>query len=87
LFGYERWEVLGKDPLELGRYADPDVYLRIATELLMRKEIRDRAVMFRAKDGSLMEGLLSSVLLGSSDNFVVISVISIPPRPVGADDG
>jgi PAS domain S-box-containing protein len=87
LFGYERWEVLGKDPLELGRYADPDVYLRIATELLMRKEIRDRAVMFRAKDGSLMEGLLSSVLLGSSDNFVVISVISIPPRLVGADDG
>jgi PAS domain S-box-containing protein len=83
LFRYERSEVIGKGPLELGRYADPDVYLRIATELLMRKEIRDRAVMFRAKDGSVIQGLLSSVMLGPSDNFVVISVISIPPP---ADD-
>lgn len=84
LFGYERGEVIGKAPLELGRYADPDDYMRIATELLLRREIRDRPVIFRTKDGSLIQGLLSSVMLGSSDDFVVISVISIPARPISA---
>ncbi len=76
LFGHERSEVIGKNPLELGRYADPDEYIRIATELLMKKEVRDRPVTFRAKEGRLIEGLLSSVLLQTGGDFVVLSVIT-----------
>jgi PAS domain S-box-containing protein len=80
LFGHERSEVIGKNPLELGRYADPDDYMRIATDLLMKREVRDRAVRFRAKDGSLIEALVSSVLLQTAGNFVVLSVITPTSR-------
>ena len=79
LFGYTQFEVIGKDPLGLGRWADPDEYLRVATELLTKGEVRDRAALFRAKDGSLVRGLISSVMLEASGAQIVLSVISIPP--------
>jgi PAS domain S-box-containing protein len=79
LFGYTQSEVIGKDPLGLGRWADPDEYLRFATELLTRGEVRDRAAVFRAKDGLLVRGLISSVILEAGGAEIVLSVISIPP--------
>lgn len=79
LFGYTQSEVIGKDPLGLGRWADPDEYLRFAMELLTKREVRDRVAVFRAKDGSLVRGLISSVMLEASGAQIVLSVISIPP--------
>src|SRR5262249_23391781 len=79
LFRSERLDVIGKSPLELERYTDPNEYLRVATDILMKKEIRDRPVVFRATDGSPIEALLSSVMLETNGSFVVLSVISIPP--------
>jgi PAS domain S-box-containing protein len=79
LFGYTQSEVIGKDPLGLGRWADPDEYLRFATKLLTSGEVRDRVAVFRAKDGSLVRGLISSVILEASGAQMVLSVISIPP--------
>jgi PAS domain S-box-containing protein len=86
LFGSERAAVIGKSPLELGKYADPDDYLRVATDILMKKEIRDRPVVFRATNGSTIQALLSSVMLEANGSFVVLSVISIPPRAAREDD-
>jgi len=79
LFGYTRSEVIGKDPLELGRWADRDDYLRFATELLTKQEIRDWAAVFRTKDGSIVRGLLSAVILETNGTAVALSLISIPP--------
>jgi len=86
LFGSERREVIGKSPLELGRYADRNEYLRVATDILTKKEIRDRPVVFRATDGSPIQALLSSVMLETNGSFVVLSVISIPPNAARQGD-
>jgi len=79
LFGYKRSEVIGKDPLELGRWTDPADYLRFAAELLTKGEIRDRAAAFRKNDGSIVRGLLSAVILETNGTAVVLSLFSIPP--------
>lgn len=79
LFGHSRSEVIGKDPLELGRWADSDDYLRYAAELLAKGEIHNRAAVLRTKDGSLVRGLISSVILETNGTSIVLSLISIPP--------
>jgi PAS domain S-box-containing protein len=78
-FGYTQAEVIGRDPLALGRWAEPEDYLRFATELLMKGEIRNRPTMFRMNDGSIVRGLLSTVLLETNGKSVALSLISFPP--------
>jgi PAS domain S-box-containing protein len=83
-FGYNRAEVIGRDPLSLGRWVEPEDYLRFATELLMKGGIRNRPTMFRVNDGSIVRGLLSTVLLETNGKSVALSLISFPPT---ADPG
>jgi PAS domain S-box-containing protein len=78
VFGHTRSEVIGKDPLELARWADPNDYLRYAAELVSKGEIRDRAAAFRTKAGSIVRGLISSVILETNGAQIVLSLISIP---------
>jgi PAS domain S-box-containing protein len=84
LFGHTRSEVIGKDPLELGRWADSDDYLRYAAELLAKGEIHNRAAVLRTKDGLMVHGLISSVILETNGTSIVLSLISIPPDDVPA---
>jgi diguanylate cyclase (GGDEF)-like protein/PAS domain S-box-containing protein len=58
--GYKPEEVLGRTPLEIGMWADPDDRKRFVNILQQNSECRDFETKFRVKDGTLFWGVVSS---------------------------
>jgi len=80
ILGYTRAEAIGKDPMMLGIWADPEDFVRFGTEFLHCGEIRNRKTEFRAKDGSIICGLLSAVMLEMQGKQFVLGVVSVISR-------
>jgi PAS domain S-box-containing protein len=77
LFGYTRTEVIGKDPLVLGLWAAPEDLLRFTMEFLFLGTIRNRQTELRAKDGSILSGLLSVVMLETGGKRLALGFFSV----------
>lgn len=61
--GYEAREALGKTSLELNMWADANDRKRFAEELRQHSMCRDFEARFRAKDGRIFWGLVSSTVI------------------------
>jgi PAS domain S-box-containing protein len=72
--GYAANEVIGRTPLDLGLWANPDDRVHWRTELASKGTVRDVPLQFRAKDGSLLSTRLSSSLinLGSEQGIITL---------------
>jgi PAS domain S-box-containing protein len=77
VFGYTRSEAIGKTPLLLGLWKDSDDYVHFATEFLTRGTIHNRETEFRAKDGSIVLGLLSVVTLETSGDQLALGIVNV----------
>jgi PAS domain S-box-containing protein len=78
--GYTRAEAIGKTPLDLNLWLDPDDYLSFAREFLQQGEIRDRETEFRAKDGSIVVGLFSAVKLEMGGDEIALGLLNVLSR-------
>jgi diguanylate cyclase (GGDEF)-like protein/PAS domain S-box-containing protein len=61
--GYKAEEVLGRTPMEIGLWADPEERKLFIKALGEDSECRDLEVRFRAKDGSIFWGMVSASLV------------------------
>jgi PAS domain S-box-containing protein len=77
VFGYTRSEAIGKTPILLRLWKDPDDYVHFATEFLTRGTIHNRETQFRAKDGSIVLGLLSVVTLETSGDQLALGIVNV----------
>ena len=77
VLGYTREETIGKDPFTLGIWADPFDFTVFLSEFLTKEEVRNRPTKFRAKDGSIVRGLLSAVMLETGGNEVALGVVNV----------
>jgi PAS domain S-box-containing protein len=75
--GFRREEVIGKDPFTLGIWADPHDFTLFVSELLLKNEVRNRSTKFRARDGSIVHGLLSAVILETGGTQVALGVVNV----------
>ena len=76
LLGYTREEVIGKEPLAIGIWAEPEDFVRFVAEFLIKQEVRNRPTRFRTKNGSTLRGLLSAVMLQTSGQELVLGMVS-----------
>ena len=63
LFGYARDEVVGKDPLELGIWVDPEDRKKTVELLQTQGMIRDAEMQFRRKSGEIVDVLASGEVI------------------------
>lgn len=77
LLGYARDEVIGNDPFTLGIWADPYDLTIFISEFLLKREVRNRRTRFRAKDGSIVHGLLSAVIVEAGGNEVSLGMVKV----------
>jgi diguanylate cyclase (GGDEF)-like protein/PAS domain S-box-containing protein len=61
--GYKPQEVLGKTPLEINLWADPNDRKRLIEALRQNSECRNFEARFRTKDGTLFWGMVSSSVM------------------------
>lgn len=59
LIGLPREQLLGRTPLDLGLYAEPDARARILADLQIRGALRDVEFRLRSASGEILEVLLS----------------------------
>ena len=72
--GWKQEEVIGRSPLDLGIWMDPDQRVKFLKELAMKGKVRDMEVRFRRKDGQIRTGLGSAELLEVDGIPCVLSV-------------
>jgi PAS domain S-box-containing protein len=58
--GYSREEIIGRNTLEVGFWADPARRVEIVKLLEQHGNVRDQEIQFRTKDGKVRTGLLSA---------------------------
>ncbi|RCS57097.1 PAS domain-containing sensor histidine kinase [Parvibium lacunae] len=75
LFGFERWEVLNKHAEEIGYWVDLQARAQMYADLAQDGEIAPRDMLFRKRDGSLVECVLTARILLDGENRVVITSI------------
>lgn len=75
ILGYTREEIIGKSSLELGLFIDDDMFLRSREELLRTGFLRNRGIVLRRKDGSLINGLFSGDTIDSQGQKYYLSVM------------
>jgi PAS domain S-box-containing protein len=74
--GWRRDEVIGRTPLDINVWADPDQRLAVTKQVLARGLIRDVEFRVRRKDGAERVGLCSAELIEIAGETCVISVIA-----------
>lgn len=74
--GWKRDEVIGRTPLEIELWANPDQRTTFTRELLGEGHIRDREVIFRRKDGQIRTSLGSAELIEVNGEMCALSVIA-----------
>jgi PAS domain S-box-containing protein len=72
--GYARGEVLGKHPLEVGIYPDERDFQRKVTELARTGKVQNRTIVFRTKNGEMLDATHSAAIV-SLDKQAFILVV------------
>lgn len=73
--GWKRDEVIGRTSIEIGLWAQPTSRLDMVANLKAGKELYNKEVRFRHKDGSSRMGLYSARLIRLSGVMSILSVI------------
>jgi two-component system, cell cycle sensor histidine kinase and response regulator CckA len=63
ILGYSEKETIGKTSLEMNIWANPDDRKKLVKELKTKGEIKDFEANFLAKDGTVINGLMSASLI------------------------
>jgi PAS domain S-box-containing protein len=74
--GYTHDETLGRTPLELGLWSEPQQLTQARAQLLAGQPYVDEEVRFRMKDGAELDCLMSANLIEFGGEPCVLSVIS-----------
>jgi PAS domain S-box-containing protein len=69
LFGYSKEEMVGMDVLKV--YAQPQARISFQEEIEQRQAVKDYPLVFRKKDGTEMECLITSAILQAEDGSIV----------------
>ncbi|MDF1526127.1 MAG: PAS domain S-box protein [bacterium] len=72
--GYTREEVMGRTSIELGIWVDPQDREKFADGLKQKGYVNNLESKFRAKDGSILEGLMSAKLLNLKQEPHILSI-------------
>lgn len=73
--GYERCEIVGRTPLEVGLWQDREQLRRVIRELEARSEIRNFSGDFRMKGGDVVTALFSATLVTIGEQRCVLSFV------------
>jgi PAS domain S-box-containing protein len=74
--GWKRGEVIGRTPLEIGLWVNPDQRHVFLKQLLANGSVRDFVVRFRTKDGQTRTGLGSAEVIEVNGEQCALSVIA-----------
>jgi PAS domain S-box-containing protein len=75
IYGYTRFEVIGKTVSQLGLYVDPAEREKVVSTIKSCGRIRNLEIRGRKKGGELITVLLSANLLGRSDGKSILGVV------------
>ncbi|PKM84635.1 MAG: hypothetical protein CVU86_06285 [Firmicutes bacterium HGW-Firmicutes-11] len=75
MFQYSREEAIGNRTLELGLYANPMDRKKMVALLSERQSFKGEEAIFRRKDGTNFNGILSAKTIAFSDEFFIFSSI------------
>jgi len=74
--GWQRDEVIGRSPLDIDLWVDPDQRGAFIKKLLAQGHVRDLEVRFRRKDGQIRTGLGSAEMIEVHGERCALSVIA-----------
>ena len=74
--GYTKDDVVGKTSHELSIWGDPSVREKLAEELLKHGKVSGLEAKFRAKDGTLVDGLMSAAITQLNGEPHIVSITS-----------
>jgi PAS domain S-box-containing protein len=74
--GWKRDEVIGRTPLAINLWADPDQRITFMRDLFEKGNVRDLEVTFRRKDGQIRTSLGSAELIEVNGEMCALSVIA-----------
>jgi PAS domain S-box-containing protein len=78
---YEREEVIGHTPLDLGFWADREVFEQAFRELNNRTESRGKEVELRTRSGKIINALFSAVIIEiGGESCALVSFVDITER-------
>jgi PAS domain S-box-containing protein len=74
--GWKRGEVIGRTPLDIGIWVDPNQRIEFIKRVLAERSVRNLEVKFRTKDGRIRTGLGSGELIDVNGEQCALSVIA-----------
>lgn len=74
--GWRREEVIGRTPLDIAIWVDPNPKLAIVQQLLANSRVPDHEIIFRTKAGQVRTGLASAELIDVNGEPCALSVIA-----------
>jgi PAS domain S-box-containing protein len=81
LLGYNPKDVIGKTVFELGIWANPDERQGFVEELLEKGSVHDRDLVFRRKDGTLVDIIMSATIIEiNGEQFLISSFVDVTKR-------
>jgi PAS domain S-box-containing protein len=83
--GYDRAEIIGKTPAEVGLIPHPAEVAKVADAVLVNGRISNVDVQLRRKDGAVLDGLISVELISiQGQTFFLIVMVDITQRKQAA---
>ena len=80
LTGFSPTDVIGKTPLELGLWANPDEYQQITAEFLSNGSVSYRDTAFKTRDGSIARVQYSAAILKTGEENLALQVVHLKDR-------
>jgi PAS domain S-box-containing protein len=74
--GWRRDEVIGRTPLEIGIWANPQQRIQFIARLLAENSVRELEIGFRTRDGQLRTGVASAELIEVSGEPCALSALA-----------
>ncbi len=74
-FGFDRDEVIGVSSVDLDLFVDDEAWQSAKNDLLASGHIRDRELVLRKRDGSLIQGLFSGDIIDSQGEEFFLTVM------------
>jgi len=73
--GYRKSDVIGKNSGQLELFLEPEKQLKITEQLLLKGEIRDVELKIRKKDGGILNGMFSGVIINNQGQKSLLTVM------------
>jgi len=74
IMGYTREDVIGKTSLELDIWVDPEDRAALVKGLTRRGQVHNLEALFRAKDGTIRNGLMSATIIVLGGESYILSI-------------